>query len=428
MLPRLMRDLRIQYVLTFAMLGVVLPYVSVFFRQAGLSAAQVGYAWAIWSAGLMISPVAVTMLADAKIDPRRLLAMASVISGVALLAMGFADGVWAILGVWTVYCLASMPILPLQDGIHFSQQRRRKEQGEPPRSYPRVRVWGTIGYMVPSVILFAFLQAGMSLRVVLMTGFAFAVLAALQAIRLADPRSHARGVSNNGDGDADRRLPTLAAARALLQPNLLVFTAALLVVQAVGVVHGAFYPIYLTEKAGIAEKWLGQISNLAVFIEIFFVTGCGTMLARWGVKGVLLAAMAVTAARFGLLAVTTDAWVAVGTQVFHGLTLIAVGVIPQMVLDDAADDHFRHSMQGVYVMVGGAGRTVANLLAGPVAAWSLTGLYGIAAGLCAAAALLIFVAFREPHPQAARGTDTGDRASCPAPAALAKAAGAPEPT
>jgi PPP family 3-phenylpropionic acid transporter len=419
-----MRDLRIQYVLTFAMLGTVLPYVSVFFRQAGLSPAQVGLAWAIWSAGLMVSPAVITMLADAHIDPRRLLSMASVVSALALLALGFADGVWAVLGVWAVYCFASMPILPLQDGIHFSQQRRRRENGDEPTPYPRVRIWGTIGYMVPSVLLFALLWVGMSLRVVLMTGFAFGILAALQANRLRDPRAHGNSDAQS-DSDADDRLPTVAAARVLLQPNLLVFTAALLVVSAVSVVHGAFFPIYLTEQAGVAEQWLGQISNLAVFIEIFFVTGCGALLARFGVKWVLLAAMAVTAMRFGMLAATTNAWVAVGTQIFHGLTLIAVGVIPQMVLDEAAEDRFRHSMQGVYVMVGGAGRTVANLLAGPIAAWSLTGLYGIAAVLCGAAALLVFVAFREPRPGHAPA-ERDDRTSCPAPAALA--GGAPGAT
>src|SRR4051794_28242251 len=93
MLRRQMRDLRIQYVLTFGMLGTVLPYVSVFFRrEAGLSEAQVGYAWAIWSAGLMLSPALLTMLADAHIDPRRLLALASVGSGAGLLCLGQARG------------------------------------------------------------------------------------------------------------------------------------------------------------------------------------------------------------------------------------------------------------------------------------------------------------------------------------------------
>lgn len=149
-----MRDVRLQYFLSFGMIGTVLPYVSVFFRQAGLSEARVGYAWAIWSLAVMVSPVVVTMLADARVDP----------------------------------------------------------------------------------------------------------------------------------------------------------------------------------------------------IEIFFVAGCGALVAWFGIKHLLLLAMVFTALRLGLIAATTSPWIVVGTQVFHGIFLIAVGVLPQVVLDDAADDHYRHSMQGVYVM------------------------------------------------------------------------------
>src|SRR5688500_19272023 len=55
-----------------------------------------------------------------------------------------------------------------------------------------------------------------------------------------------------------------------------------------GAVHGAFYPIYLTERVGLDEKWIGQVSNLAVVIEIFFVFGCGALVARLGMKRLLL--------------------------------------------------------------------------------------------------------------------------------------------
>jgi PPP family 3-phenylpropionic acid transporter len=285
-----------------------------------------------------------------------------------------------------------------------------------------VRVWGTVGYIVPSVLLFGFLATGMNIRGAVMSGALFAAAAAFQASLLADPRPrHAAGHGDDEEGrDADagagRQLPTLAAARALLRPNLLVFTAALVLMQMAGVAHSSFFPIYLTERVGLDEKWLGQVSNLAVVIEVFFVAGCGTLVGRFGVRALLLAAMALTAVRLGLIASTTNAWVVVGTQVFHGIFLIAGGVLPQTVLDEAAEDRFRHSMQGVFVMAGGAGRVAANLLAGPIAAWSLGGLYAIAAALCSAAALLIFVASREPGEERAGTTNT-----CPTGPALAAA-------
>jgi PPP family 3-phenylpropionic acid transporter len=395
MLPRLMRDLRIQYALVFAMLGTVLPFASVYFRHRGFTAPQIGYAWAIWSGAITVSPVLVTMLADARIDPRRLLAGSALLAGAALGTLWYLNGVGAILGAWSVYCLTSMPVLPLLDGIHFSQERLRHARGEAPRPYPHVRVWGTIGYMVPAVLLLlGMMQMGMTLDVVLPMGAAFGAIAASQAFLIPDPRS---AVNDTPEAHAaDRRIPTADAARTLLRPNLLVFVVALLLLQVATSAHSGFYPIYLTERVKLDPKWIGPASILSVFVEMFFVFGSAKLMRRFGVKTLLVTAMVCTAARLGILASTSNAWTALGTQVFHGIFLIATGVIPPMVLNEAAEDRFRHSMQGLYVMIGGGGRALANLVAGQVEAWSLPGLFWIAAAISLAAGLLILLAFREP--------------------------------
>jgi hypothetical protein len=77
-------------------------------------------------------------------------------------------------------------------------------------------------------------------------------------------------------------------------------------------------------------------------------------------------------------------------------------------------------MQGVFVMVTGSGRVLASAVSGPVAAWSLSGMYACASALCVAAAGLIFFAYRAPArlepalPEAAvelGGVETGADAS-----------------
>ncbi|HWE97398.1 MAG TPA: MFS transporter [Tepidisphaeraceae bacterium] len=390
-----MRDARLQYLLTFAMLGTVLPYASVFFRQAGLTDTQIGYAYAIWSLAAVLSPAVITRIADGKIDPRRLLTLASVTAATSLLLLGFTRGVAPILCVWTVYCLASVLLFPLQDGIHFSQQRRRGDLGEAAVPYHLVRVWGTVGYLVPSVGLFAFLQAGMNLRIVLMTGAGFALLAAAQATRLIDPRSH-NPREAQAEANADRQIPTLQAAAALLGPRLLAFTAAVVLMDMASQIFSAFYPIYLTERVGMANKWLGVASGLAVTVEAMLIFSCGRLVRGLGIKRLMLLAMLVTMVRFGLLGLWATAWVAIATQVLHGLMVMSTSVLPQSVIDDDAGDRFRHSMQGVFVMLGNGGQAVASLAAGRIAGQGLGRLFFCAAALCAAAAGLILLGFREP--------------------------------
>ena len=418
-----MRDLRAQYFLTYGALGTVLPYAPVFFADAAkLTKPQVGLAMAVWSGVQVVTPAAAAWAADARLDPRRLIVACSAVTGTCLLALGQLGGagVGVVLAVWTLYCAASVPMLPLMDGIYFSLRRRDAEMGLPPgRPYHRVRLWGTIGYIVPSVLLFWLLWYGVvGVGGALASGVAFAVLAAVQGMRLDDPRSPPTAaapasevvVSPDPVGDGPRPnppragpvLPTAAAARTLLRPPLLAFCVALMLAQAAGAGMATFYPVYLTERVGVAAHWVGVIAQVGVVVEALFIYACGWIVARVGVKGVLLTGLLGTAVRLGLLAASSALSVAVGTQLFHGVYLIMTGVVPQTFLDRHADDDCRHSVQGVFVMLMGCGKVLGNLAFGLVAAVSVQAVFGYGALLCAATAALVTVAFREAQPPTPR--------------------------
>jgi PPP family 3-phenylpropionic acid transporter len=257
---------------------------------------------------------------------------------------------------------------------------------------------------VPSVLLFGLLAAGMPVAGALMSGAVVAGLAAVQALLLADPRRQpgdAPEASADGDCEggaaspAGPGIPTAAAVRALLQPGLRAFVAALFLSQMASTALAAFYPIYLTERVGLAAKWVGLIAQVGVVFEIFFVLGCGWFVRRLGTRGVLVAGLLGTVVRLGMLAASADPVVAVGSQVLHGALVVVLGVLPQPFLDRHAADDCRHSMQGVFVMLMGCGKVLGSLAAGPVAAYSLQAVFGYGGALCAAGALLATVAFRE---------------------------------
>ncbi|CAA9417156.1 MAG: hypothetical protein AVDCRST_MAG64-3076 [uncultured Phycisphaerae bacterium] len=413
-----MRDVRAQFFLTFAVLGTVLPYAPVFFREAGLSQTQVGLAFALWSAAQILSPVLVAWAADTRVDPRRLVLLCMAGSAASLLALGFARGVGPVLGVWAAYCLASIPLLPLLDGIYFSYRNQHERRGVPLPPYHRVRVWGTIGFIGPSLLLYGLLRGGMPVAGALMSGAVLAGLAAGQARLLRDPRDLPAGfpvlprdaarpvplppaaaADEGARADPPPRpgtgLPTAAAARTLLRPNLLVFCAALFLAQMASTAMAAFYPVYLTERVGIAVEWVGLIAQVGVVVEVFFVWGFGWVADRLGTKGVLVAGLACVAVRLALMAAFATVPVAVGTQLFHGIHVLMMGVMPQTFLDRHAADDCRHSIQGVYVMLMGVGKAAGSLAAGPVAAHSLQAVFGYGAALCAVAAGLALAAFRE---------------------------------
>jgi PPP family 3-phenylpropionic acid transporter len=70
-------------------------------------------------------------------------------------------------------------------------------------------------------------------------------------------------------------------------------------------------------------------------------------------------------------------------------------VAPPVILNQHADDRFRHSMQGLYAMVVfGLGRLLGNFAAGPIARWDLRAVYAGSAMLSVVAIGLLVVAFR----------------------------------
>src|SRR5690606_35734946 len=97
-----------------------------------------------WGLAILLTPVLVTLLADAHLENRTLLAASFCLTALGLAWMLAAEGFWPILIAHGVMTMALAPVLPVQDGLFFRQQQRLGEG-----AYHRVRVYGTLGYIVP---------------------------------------------------------------------------------------------------------------------------------------------------------------------------------------------------------------------------------------------------------------------------------------
>lgn len=391
-----MRSLSVQYFLTFAVMGSLLPYVSVFFRDRGLEQSEIGLAFALASAAVLLAPVLVTALADLRVDARRLMSLAMLLTALALLGLSLVHSLAAVMVLWAVHSLTWTPLLPLQDGLLFGIQDRQRRAGRTPIAYHKVRVWGTVGFIAPALVLYLLLRQGTAIEMPLLCAAACALVAGAWAFVLPDPRQSAHLPPSVPD---TTRLPTASALRALREPHVLVFCIAMFLMQIVTAAYYAFYPIYLTETIGIDYQWVGLISAIGVGIEIFFMLGFGRLRAAMGFKWLVVLGFAATAVRLLLLGMVTTPLIAVGTQVFHGLMVLVLHVAPPVFLNERAEDDFRHSMQGLYTMlIFGGGRIIGNALSGWVAQWSITGLFICAALLCAVAGALVAFAFRPARP------------------------------
>ncbi|MGB7158656.1 MAG: MFS transporter [Tepidisphaeraceae bacterium] len=401
-----MRSIRAQYFLSFGVLGSVMPFLSVFLRERGLNNAQVGYVTGAASLGVVLTPVLVTLLADAAVAGRVLMAGLFAASGALLAAVLGAHAFWPILACYTLHSLAYAPIIPLQDGIYFAAAEREKRLPTPFQKgvgslfsvrslgpYHVVRVWGTIGFIVPSVVLYFFLTEESTVAPAMACAIAMCAAGAVNAFFL--PREANDEIATKAEPDASR-LPTAAAARALLEPHMLVFCVAMALLYMASTGYYQFYPIHLTDVLHIDKRWVGLIAAIGVVVEIFFMLGFGRLRAAMTLRGLMIVGVGCIALRLLLLAFVPTRAVAIGQQLLHGMTVLVLLVAPPIYLNARAGDAYRSSIQGLYAMtVSGAARIVGSVLTGIVAEWSMTAMFAGCAGLCVIAAGLFYFAFRE---------------------------------
>jgi PPP family 3-phenylpropionic acid transporter len=337
--------------------------------------------------------VLVTLLADAAVAGRVLMGAVFAAAGAMLVAVLGAAGFWPILACYALHAVAFAPVAPLQDGIYFAAAAR--DPAAPP--YHVVRVWGTFGYILPSVVLYFVLTRSGTVAPALACGAALCLAGAVNAM-LFLPR-----VDEGTLHEAERKrtgLPTVAAARALREPHVLVFCIAMCLVHMASTGYYQFYPVYLTDVMHIEKRWVGLIANLGVVVEIFFMLGFGRLSSRLTLRWLMILGVASLALRFLLLAFVPTYSVAIGTQLLHGMTVLVLHVAPPIYLNTRASDAYRSSIQGLYAMTfAGGGRIIGSVLTGRVAEYSLAGNFAACAGLCLIAAGLFYFAFRDAIPQ-----------------------------
>lgn len=381
-----MRSLSFHFILGYAMIGAISPFFPEFLRSdRGLSASEIGQVLALSQLALMISPVILTFLADRWLHPKFVALIMYGIGGTAILSMWQTSGFAATALCYLFFSLASSALLPTSDGLFFAVQRHRRAQGLPTPAYHNIRFLGTVGFIVPSIVLLVLIPSGGSLNVVLPTAIVFAALAGLNALALPDPRIREKSTLPAS------RLPTFDALSALFSRRYLAFCFAMALVQVGHAAYYGFYPVHLVQSLDVDVRWLGTIINTGVAVEAVMMLGFGWMTVKYGVKNLLFWGCIITGVRLLLIAVSPTAAPAILANLLHGVVILGTLVAPVVFINRLAGDTFRNSMQGVFtVAVLGPARILGNLISGNLAEIDTRVTFVVGAVLAFAAAVIMY--------------------------------------
>ena len=350
------------YFFYFAAVGIILPFLGLYFQSLGLSAIEIAQLLAVLSFARIVSPPIWALLADRRGNFLFYVQLASWLSAGLVLGLWWLDDFWSLFGLmaWLgFFWHAALPPMESLTLSHLGSQLSR---------YSRIRLWGSVGFIV------AVLGAGWLIEMygqrafLLITTLFFMATALIAQWNRESPQLRPAHVDWSGLGS-------------LLRQSLVwwVLVIALLSQTAHGI-YFSFYSILLAD-AGYSNSSIGLLWSLGVVAEIILFWFFWRIAPVLRFHHWLLIAMGLSVARWGVIGFFVESLgLMVLAQLLHAATF---AVFHSVVVQWLHQTFVGHQAQGQALYVSfsyGIGGVLGSLIAGY--AWTQGGsewTFGLAA-------------------------------------------------
>lgn len=319
---------------------------------------QVGTAYMTQAWGAIVAPFIMGLIADRFFSAQKLLGVLHIIGAVLLYLAGnsadFAQFYPYVLGYMILY----MPTLALVNSVSFNQM------SEPSKEFPKVRIWGTIGWIVAGLLIgyvFLWESKGTLQNTFLMAAGASALLGIFSfSLPNTPPPSKGQKASLSD-------ILGLEALGLLKNRNFLIFFIASVLICIPLAFYYSFANPFLNE-VGMANAagnmTFGQIS------EALFILLLPIFLGRYGMKKTLLFGMFAWTLRYVLFAygdAGAAVWMLFAGIILHGICYDFFFVSGQIFTDHKAGSKIRSAAQGLITLATyGVGMLIGFKVAGIV--------------------------------------------------------------
>jgi PPP family 3-phenylpropionic acid transporter len=332
------------YFFYFSVLGVLIPFFPVYLKSLGYGPAQIGLLMAIFPATKILSPPIWGWLADRFFGPLWLVRLGSLISLLCFILMSWIplSGLPSLL---VLFGFSWSAVLPLFESVALAFL------GLGNNRYADIRLWGSIGFVVSSLLAAMWIEAMMPIG----------SLPALMALLLAGqciassfvPTSSSCSKREAGGGGRP------------LRGRFWIFILGAFLLQ---VSHGAYYSFFslFLDEHGYGRYEIGAIWSLGVLSEVLLFWGFRFCSSEVRSEVLLTLGLAITCLR----------WLALSIGIYHPIWIILVQVmhagsfgLPHIaaikIIGETFGDRQNSRGQGAYAGIGfGLGGLVGSLMAG----------------------------------------------------------------
>ncbi|HJU69493.1 MAG TPA: MFS transporter [Gemmatimonadaceae bacterium] len=353
--------LSIMMFLQFFVWGAWYTVIGVYMTTVGMGA-DTHWVYTVNPVAAIAAPFFVGLVADRFFATERVFGILHLLGGLILLATPRTAGNPTLFIVMILlYNLCYMPTIALSNSLAFHNLADQEKQ------FPRIRVWGTIGWIIAGLFISYALGAFMARRpeetpLPLYTAAIASLVLAAFSLTLPHTPPPARGQAVSA-----RSVIGLDAFKQLGSRPFYVFIVSALLLCIPLAVYYNYTQLFLV-SAGVekiaATQTLGQMSETVFMflIPVFF--------ARLGVKWMLAAGMAAWVLRYVLFALGAPAatyWMIVAGILLHGICYDFFFVTGMIYVDKKSTAKIRGQAQGFFVFVTyGVGMLIGAQLAGKV--------------------------------------------------------------
>ena len=325
-----------------------MTFLPAYLRELGLSGREISMVFTVTPVLALFVPLGWATLADRTQRHDRVLRIVMAGAWLGFVPMLFARSFPVIFASWALYGLFAVAVAGLADALAVARVRAGAVYG-------RMRLWGSVGYVIAAIVVGALLSARgragdrlVPLAMWLAIGCAF-----VAALRL------------RGAGEAAAR-PRGADVKALLaDPRLRL----LLAIAALHWICLAPYNIYFgvfLRDLGLAPLSWGLAYAIGVVMEVFVLLTFHRLQLRFRLETLLAAAFAVSVARWLAIAATRSPGALIALQALHGMTFGMFWSAAIALVAATVPGSLRATGQALLVMSINLGGAFGNAITGPI--------------------------------------------------------------
>lgn len=349
-------------------------------RTLHFSGREVGLVYGGMSLAATLTPFFMGMVADRLFASERLLAVLHAGAGVAMLLMSEVSQFGLFYPLLLLHACLYIPTMALSTALCF----HHVADGQ--RDFPRIRVWGTVGFILAGLLV-SYLDVEVQVLPLRIAGVALFVLS-LYCLTL--PHTPPRGRRGRFRWQDIFGEEVIALFR---RRNFKVLVIALTVISIPSGFYYSFVNPFLNEigmERAAGKMALGQVS------EIVFMLALPFFFRQWGVRWILFTGLLAWGVRYILFALGGPGpglWLLYPAILLHGVAFNFTVVATQIFLDRSVPPSIRSTTQGfISLVTQGVGAFVGAYIAGEVvgffvlpaqmhnwpAIWSVPALVGLA--------------------------------------------------